>query len=159
MKFKLGLFVVLVLVVCSSCSYEAKRKTETAVEQAVERFHEQLNQEQYEIIYAESDADLRNNVTETEFISQLKYAHEQLGTTSGKAYVFIDDSIWRALRMAFGTKREIISHGNTPGSDFIIANERFAWAVEDDHPKLVSYHFQSVCKKPCAVGFGPPIER
>jgi hypothetical protein len=147
---------VLLLVGCTSCSYEAKRKTEVAVEQAVERFHQVLNQEQYQKIYAEADAELRNGVTEAEFISQLKYAHGQLGPASGKAYVFIDDSVWRAVRKAFGTKREIVTHRNWPASDLIIANERFAWAVEDDQPKLVSYHFETVCKKPCAVGFGPP---
>ena len=146
----------LLLFGCSSCSYETKRKTEVAVEQAVERFDEALNQEQYQKIYAEADVDLRTRVSEAEFVSQLKYAHEQLGPTSGKAYVFIDDSVWRALRRALGTKREIVSHRNGPASTLIIANERFSWAVEDDQPKLVSYHFQSVCRKPCAVGFGLP---
>jgi len=126
------------------------------VEEAVERFHEELNQEQYQKIYAEADADLRNRVTEAEFISQVKDAHEQLGPASGKAYVFIDDSVWRAVRKAFGSKREIVSHRGWPASDLIIANETFAWAVEDDQPKLVSYHFESVCRKPCTVGIRLP---
>lgn len=159
MKFRFAVVALLVLVGCSSCSYEAKRKTETSVEQAVVKFHEQLNNEQYQTMYAEADADLRNKVTESEFIAHLKDAHEQLGTSSAKAYVFIDDSIWRAFRKTFVTNREIVSHVNVPASELIIANERFTWAVENDQPKLVSYHFQFLCKKPCSVGFGPPIPK
>ena len=152
-RSKLALFVVLILVGCSSCAYDAKRKTETTVEQAVERFHEKLNEEQYQRIYAEADVDLRNSVREDEFIAQLRYAHEQLGRASGKAFVFIDDSVWRGLRKAFGGKREIVSHRTYPASDLIIANEQFVWAVENDQPKLVSYKFQRLCSKPCTMVF------
>jgi hypothetical protein len=151
-----AVFVALILVGCSSCSYEAKRKTETAVEQAVEKFHEELNAEEYQQIYSEADAELRGRATEAEFTAQLGSAHEQLGRTSGKAYVFIDESVWRGLRQAFGAKREIVSHGNSPVSDLIIGHEQFVWAVENDQPKLVSYKLQRVCSKPCAAGFGPP---
>ena len=156
MRSGVAVFVVLILICSASCSYEAKRKTEAAVEQAAEKFHEALNEEQYLTIYNEADVELRKNVTEGEFTAQLRFAHEQLGRVSGKVYVFIDDSVWRGLRQAFGTKREIVAHGNTPGSDLIIGNEQFVWAVENDEPKLVSYKFRRVCSKPCAVGFGPP---
>ena len=156
MRSGLAVFVGLILVGCSSCSYEAKRKTEIAVEHAVEKFHEQLNDEQYQRIYAEADSELQSSVTEADFTAQLRTAHEQFGRASGKAYVFIDDSVWRGLRKALGTKREIVSHGNTPASDLIIGNEQFVWAVENDAPKLVSYKFRRVCSKPCTVGFGPP---
>ena len=149
----LSVAIVLLVVACSSCSHEAKHKTEVAVEQAVERFHELLNRSEYQKIYQEADRDLRDKVTEQEFTAQLSYAHEQMGPTSGRAYVFIDDSIWRGLRKAIGAKREIVSHGNTPGNEFVMAHERFAWAVENDQPKLVSYQFRTVCRKPCAVGF------
>jgi hypothetical protein len=150
------LFIALILVGCSSCSYEAKRKTETAVERAVESFHQELNEEQYQRIYAEADGDLRSKVSEAEFTAQLQSAHEQLGRVSGKAFVFIDEGVWRGLRKALGRKREIVSHGNSPASDLIVGNEQFVWAVENDEPKLVSYRFQRVCSKPCTVGFGRP---
>ena len=154
MRSKLAVFVALILVGCASCSYEAKRKTESAVEQAVEKFHEELNAEQYQKIYAEADGELRVSTTEAEFTAQLQSAHEELGRASGQAYVSIDDTVWRGLRQAFGAKREIVSHGNVPASDLIIGNERFVWAVENDQPKLVSYKFRRICNKPCAVGFG-----
>ena len=156
MRFRVAVFVVLMLIGCASCSYEAKHKTETAVEQAAEKFHEELNEEQYQTIYNEADVELRNSVTEGEFTAQLRSAHEQLGRVSGKVYVFIDDSVWRGLRKAVGGRREIVAHGNTPGSDMIIGNEQFVWAVENDAPKLVSYKFRRVCSKPCTVGVGAP---
>ena len=156
MRSSVAVFGVIILIGCASCSYEAKHKTETAVEQAAEKFHEALNAEQYQTIYNEADVELRNNITEGEFTAQLRSAHEQLGRVSGKVYVFIDDSVWRGLRKAFGSKREIVAHGNTPGSDTIIGNEQFVWAVENDAPKLVSYKFRRICSKPCAIGFGPP---
>jgi hypothetical protein len=152
---KRWLWIFLVLAGCISCSYEEKGKTETALEQAVDHFHDQLNQEKYGEIYSQADAVLRNRATETEFTAQLRQAHEQLGRISGKAIVIIDDTVWRDFLKAFGNKREMISHGNSPASDLIIANERFAWAVEKDQPKLVLYEFRSVCVKPCTVGIGP----
>ena len=155
MRSKSIFVVLLILVGCCSCqSYEAKRKTEMAVEKAVEHFHEQLNEEQYQQIYDEADAELRSKVTETDFTAQLRSAHDQLGRSSSKAYVLIDETIWRGLGKAFGAKQELVSHGHFPGSELIVANERFAWAVENDQPKLVSYEFQKVCSKPCTVGIG-----
>ena len=93
MRSRLALIGVLILAGCSSCSYEAKRKTESAVEQAAEKFHEKLNEEQYQTIYYEADAELRNRVTEADFTDQLRSAHEQLGRVSGKVYVFIDEKL------------------------------------------------------------------
>src|SRR5258705_2027235 len=156
MRSKLALIAVMVLIGCSACSYETNRKTETAVERAAEKFHTELNEERYQTIYYEADEELRSKVTEAEFTAQLRSAHEQLGRVSGKVYVIIDDSVWRALQEALSTKREIVAHGNSPAGETIIGNEQFVWAVENDAPKLVSYKFRRLCSKPCAIGFGPP---
>jgi len=156
MRSRLSVFVVLSLIGCASCSYEAKRKTETAVEQAAEKFHEELNEEQYQTIYNEADVELRKSITEAEFTAQLRSAHEQFGRVSGKVYVFIDDSVWRELRKVFGTRREMVSHANVPASDLIFGTEHFVWVLENDEPRLVSYKFQRICSKPCTIGFGPP---
>ena len=152
MRLLLCAFVAVLLIGCASCSYEKKRKTETAVEQAANSFHEQLNQEQYHDIYAKADSTLQNRLSEAEFTSKIRDAHEQLGPTHNKAIVIIDDSIWRGIRNTFGSRRGIISHWNMPDSNLIIADERFSWAVENDEPKLMSYEMRSICKKPCRVG-------
>ena len=155
MRFRAGVLILMVLGGCVSCAYDEKRKVETALEKSVDTFHEQLNNEQYHEIYSQSDVSLQNGIREAEFTARLKSAHDQLGTTSGKAIVIIDDSTWRSLHLRgmFGAKRLSFSHVEMTGSDLIIANERFAWAIENDQPRLASYEFRSVCRKPCTVGF------
>jgi len=155
MRLLLCASISLVLIGCASCtSFEAKRKTEAAVEQAANNFHEQLNQEQYHDIYSQADRTLQDRLSEADFTSKLRDAHEKMGPTHNKAIVIIDGSIWRGIRNTFGSRREIISHWNMPDSSVIIADERFSWAVENDEPKLVSYEMRSICRKPCRVGFG-----
>src|SRR5687768_3428628 len=110
-------FVLTGVVACSS--YEEKRKTETAIEKAVDKFHERLNHEQYHHIYADADSALHSRISEPEFTSQIRNAHQQLGTTHDKAIVIINDSMWRGLRKTFGADREIVSHMNMPAGDLI----------------------------------------
>ncbi len=148
--------ILLVVVGSASCSYEAKRKTESAVERSVEKFHDQLNREQYHQIYEGSDPELHSRITEAEFTAQLEDAHEQMGTITGKAYVHINDGVRRALKRAFSGGRERFSHGNLASSDTGFANERFAWLIENDSPRLVSYEWKKICTKPCQIGFAIP---
>ena len=150
------LLLMLVVVGAASCSHEAKRKTETAVEQSVDQFHDQLNQQQYHEIYAESDAELRSRITEAEFTGQLLNAHEQMGTITSKASVHIDDSVGRAFRRAFSGGWERVSHGGFVSSEEVMAHERFIWAVENDSPRLVSYELGKICRKPCGIVFRQP---
>ena len=154
MRFWSLIFLMLVLVGSAACSYEEKVKTESAVEQSVDRFHDQLNQQQYHGIYEESHTELRSRVTEIEFTAQLVNAHEQLGTITGKASVIIDDGFWRAFKRVFSGGRERVIHGNFASSDEVLAHERFVWAVENDAPRLISYELQNFCRKPCRIVFG-----
>jgi hypothetical protein len=124
------------------------------VEQSVGKFHDRLNQQQYHEIYAESDPELHSRVTETEFTTQLVNVHEQMGTITGKAYVLIDDGVWRAVTRAFSGGRERVAHGNLAASDAILANESFVWTVQNDSPRLVSYKWSKLCNKPCSLAFG-----
>ena len=140
------------LISATSCSHDEKRKVETAVEQSVDKFREQLKQQQYHEIYLESDPELRSRLSETAFTAQLAAAHDY-GTSASKAIVIIDGSVWRGFKRAFSS-RELVSHVELVSSDTIMANERFAWAVENGQPKLVSYEFTPICNKPCQVGFG-----
>lgn len=142
------------LLCCASCSYEEKRKLETVLEQSVDKFHQQLNDDQYHDIYAQADAELQNRISEADFTAQLNEAHARLSTTSGKSNVILDESFWRGLRKSFGVRREKITHVEmTTGSDRILGIERFEWAVQDNQPKLVSYNLQELCQKPCTIVF------
>ena len=154
MRFWLLVLLMLLLFGSTSCSYEKRVRTELAVEQGVDKFHHQLNQQQYHEIYAGSAPELRSRTTETEFTVQLVNAHEQLGTVTSNANVMIRDGFWPRLRRAFNGGRETITHGNMATGDEILGNEIFVWAVENDLPRLVSYKFVSTCRKPCTLGFG-----
>lgn len=129
--------LMLVLVGSASCAYQERVRTESAVEQAVDKFHDQLNQQQYQEIYAGSDPELRSRVIEMEFTAQLMNAHKHLGTVSSKADVMIRDSFWPRLKRAFSGGRERITHGNIAIGDEILANEVFVWTVENELPRLV----------------------
>ncbi|MGH9906322.1 MAG: hypothetical protein ACRD8U_12165 [Pyrinomonadaceae bacterium] len=144
--------ILLVAIGTAACSYETNRRIQTAVALSVDRFHEQLNSRQFHDIYSQSDLELQNRISEDEFSAQLAAAHEQLGVSTDKAIVIIDDSVWRGLRRAF-SNRERVFHGNLVTSDSVIAHEKFVWAVENFEPKLVSYEFRFVCSKPCSIGF------
>ncbi len=155
MKFWVPIFLILAMVGCSSCAYEPGGKTETAVEQSVDKFHDRLNQQQYAEIYAESASELRTRVAEPEFAAQLAGAHNQLGTVTSKADLFFDESFWAGIKRSFSGKRNRVTHGIIADGDDILANERFIWAVNVDQPRLVSYEFVGViCRKPCKRGFG-----
>src|SRR5712672_935578 len=93
------LVILVALVGCASCAYDEKRKVETALEQWVDKFHDQLNNQQYHDIYSQSDPGLQNRVTEVKFTDQLRDAHDQLGRTSGKSIVIIGDKSWRDMHL------------------------------------------------------------
>lgn len=155
MRFWILILLMLVLVGSVSCAY--KRLDD--VEQSVDKFHDQLNQQQYHDIYAESDPELRSRITEAEFTSQLIHAREQVGTVTSRANVFSRDTFWRNLRRRFNGGREQVTHRNMAEGDEIFANEVFIWAVGAGQPKLVSYELRgATCRKPCSMGFGygPP---
>ena len=157
MKFWRYLWMLLALLVISSCgSYEEQKRVETALEQSVNRFHEELNNEQFHDIYSQADAKLQKGIDETEFTVQLKSAHDQLGRISGKAIVLLTSRAWSALSWArtFGREQNV-SDVVTPNSELVNATERFGWKIENDQPKLTSYEFRFICRRPCTVGIGP----
>ena len=97
---------MLLLVTNVSCSYEEKRTIETAVEQAVDKFHEQLKNQQYHEIYAQSAPELHSRLSETEFTTQLAAAYDY-GTSASKANVYVDAGVWRGLKRAFSNRETV----------------------------------------------------
>src|SRR5258706_14156720 len=96
MRFWFCLSILIALLVGTSCaSYEEQQKLEKVLSQTVDRFHERLNNEQFHDIYSQADASLQKRIDETAFTSQLRSAHDQLGTISGNAMVLLTS---RALR-------------------------------------------------------------
>lgn len=146
---------MLLAAVSASCSHQSGGKTEQAVEESVDRFHDQLNQQRFHEIYNESDLELRGRITETEFTAQLLDAHNQLGTVTSKANVIIDESFWVTLKRGIGGRRDHVTHGSIAEGDQIFADEVFVWAVGAGQPRLVSYKLGgATCRKPCRLGWG-----
>jgi|GEM_PF-1827147 len=150
-------WILLALVITTSCdSYEEQQKVENVLTQSVAKFHDELNKEQFHDIYLQATPSLRQRVDEARFTTQLKTAHEQLGTVSGKASVRLTPKTWKDLQWArFFGREQIVVHGDLANSDLINASERFEWKLENEEPKLNSYEFRFICKKPCAIGIGP----
>src|SRR6266550_4416824 len=154
MKTPFQLLIILLLIGCASCtSYEAKTRIDNTLNGAVDQFHARLNEERYQEIYSQADEVLRSRITEAEFTSQLKSAHEQMGQTDGKALFGFEDSFWQDLRRIVGAKREVLSAVDYPKNDRIIAHEKYAWALENGQARLVSYEFRALCRKPCSLAF------
>ena len=149
--------ILLALMVTTSCdSYEERDKVETALTQSVAKFHEQLNEEQFHEIYSQATPILRQRVAEATFTSQLKTAHDQLGTISRTGTVRLIPKTWKDLQWArFFGREQIVSHSDLANSDLINASERFEWKLENGQPKLNSYEFRFICRKPCALRIGP----
>jgi hypothetical protein len=139
---------------CSS--YEEEQKVEAALTQSLNSFHEQLNNEQFHDIYIEADPSLRQRIDETAFTNQLKNAHDQLGKVSPEKNVLLTSRAWNDLEWArFFGRKQIVFLVELPNSDLINGSEKFEWSVENNQPKLVSYEFRFICRKPCIVGIGP----
>jgi len=151
-KVRILILLIAVLVGSTSCaSYERLED----VERSVDKFHDQLNQQQYREIYVGADPELHNRITEAEFTSQLVNARNQLGTVTSKAHVGTRDSFWRKVNRIFNGGREQFTHGNRAEGDQLFAAEVFVWAVGAGEPRLVSFELSgATCRKPCSMGFG-----
>src|SRR5204863_7330719 len=96
--------LALVLIVSTPCTtYEEETKIEAALTKSLNHFHEQLNKEEFHDIYSEADTSLRERIDEMAFTSQLKNAHEQLGTIAAEVRVLLttralNDLKWARLR-------------------------------------------------------------
>ena len=81
MRFRV-LTLLMVALGWRPCSYEAKRKTESAVEQSVEKFHNQLNEISSTMRFMRrSDPVLHSRIGEAEFTGQLIKCPRRLSAT------------------------------------------------------------------------------
>ncbi len=153
---RLVLIFCFTLTICSvACEpYEEVQKKETSVEQSIEKFHEQMSAEQYHEIYAQADDALHQRISEDEFVKQLAEARHRTGRISGKAYVFIDQSISSELRRHFSNK-QIIIDTQAASCDAGRAVERFQWSIEGVNTKLVSYELRQILERGKVYGIGP----
>jgi hypothetical protein len=145
------LLAVLMSTACSS--YEEEQKVEVVLTQSVNRFHEQINNEQFHDIYMEADPSLRQRIDEAAFTNQLKNAHDQLGKVSPEKKVLLASRAWNDLEWSrFFRRKEIVFLHELPDRDLINASERFEWSVENNQPKLARTSFGSFVESPAQSG-------
>lgn len=150
------LSILLVLFMGTACvTYEEETRIDAALTQAINHFHEELNNEQFHEIYMEADPSLRQTIDEPGFTNQLRDAHNQLGNVAAETHVLLSTRALNDLHWARLLRRpQLVTHAELPNSNLINASERFQWRIEDNQPKLTSYDFRFICRKPCSIGIG-----
>ncbi len=102
---------------------------------AVAKFHQQLDAEQYDQIYAEADPALRQASTHRDFIALMSAVHRKLGKiqdATGESFNVNWGTSGTQVRMSYKTK--------FAGGD---AEETFVWHVVADRPLLLNYNINS----------------
>ena len=102
---------------------------------AVAKFHQQLDAEQYDQIYAEADPALRQASARRDFVALMSAIHRKLGKTqdaTGESFNVNWSTSGTQVRMSYKTK--------FAGGD---AEETFVWHVVADRPVLLNYNINS----------------
>ena len=123
--------VALVAILCG-CSMSAD--TELA-EQAVQKFHEQLNVGRFDAIYAESAGELKRATTQQDFIAILDAVHRKLGNTK------VSDKT--ASTVNYQTSGSFVTLRYQTTFDGGSAQEQFVFRLQDHAAALVGYNINS----------------
>lgn len=127
---KLILTVVLVLGV--SCSLQKYR---TTGENAVSKFHGQLNAEQYHEIYVQTDDGFRKATSEQQLTEYLQAVHRKLGEAKDAKQVG-----WRVNATTAGTQVFLAYRTTFAEGD---ATEEFVFIVNGNNSRLLRYNIES----------------
>jgi|SRR5580698_6530375 hypothetical protein len=129
-----GLLVVVAAIMLWSCGKSAYHNYRLSAA-AVDRFHEQLNQADYETIYGEATDEFRNAGTREDELKFLETVHEKMGN-SGKMSARGFHMNWQGGRLSVNQVYE---------TQFALgkAQEGFVWIIEDERPRLQTYHIDS----------------
>jgi hypothetical protein len=121
-------------IVLSSCG--AATKHIELAKQSVERFHSQLDSEQYSAIYDAADAKFHSAVTEADFAKLLEAIHRKLGK--------VRDSNLKGENISWYTGQGATVR-LTYDTDFAsgTGTEEFVWHIGGDHPTLYRYNINS----------------
>ena len=126
----LGL-VALASILCA-CSMSA----DTAIaEQAVPRFHEQLDAARFDSIYDASGDELKKASTEKDFVALLEAVHRKLGNTKSS-----EKTGWN---VNYQTSGSFVTLGYKTSFDGGDAQEQFVYRLQDKAALLVGYHINS----------------
>lgn len=103
---------------------------------AVQEFHQQLNAEQYEEIYRNSDEGFRVGLSHDELINFLQAVHRKLGDAGQTSQV--------SMRAESNTRGTFIIAWYSTAFASGKAKEAFTWTKRNGGPKLSQYHIESM---------------
>ncbi len=104
-------------------------------EQAVPRFHEELDAGQFDAIYEASADELKQATTQREFVAFLDAVHRKLGNTKAS-----DKTGWNVNYQTSGSFVTLAYKTTFDGGS---AQEQFVFRLQDKAAILVGYHVNS----------------
>jgi Protein of unknown function (DUF4019) len=121
-------------ILLSSCSGSVKALE--IAKQNVDKFHSQLDTEQYAVIYAAADDKFHQATSESEFTKILQAIHRKLGTVQKSDLGNMNIS-WYT-----GQGETVTLVYNTTFAQGT-GTEQFVWHVKDSNASLYGYHINS----------------
>jgi len=127
-------FLVVAALVAALCGCSMSADTATA-EQAVPKFHEQLDAGHFDEIYEQAADDLKKVASQQDFVQLLEAIHRKLGDTKSA-----DKTGWNVNYQTSGSfvtlnYKTVFAEGD--------AQEQFVFRLQDKAALLVGYHINS----------------
>ncbi len=120
---------VVMLTACSGSSDIA------LAERAVESFHQQMNAQQFEVIYDEAAEEFQKSDSKEQIVNFLRIVTTKLGDVSSAKKVSWD--------VNFALSQTTVALGYATQFKEEVAREQFVYRVKDSQAKLVSYSVQA----------------
>jgi hypothetical protein len=127
----IGIVLLVVLYSCGRSAYGFYKIANSATV----RLHQQLNQAQYEQIYAEASDEFRNHGTRLESLEFLKKLHDVLGAQKS--------SSMKNIKVNRTNKGTFVSLVYDTAFELGRADEQFVWMIDGDQAILYGYHVNS----------------
>lgn len=127
--------LVLIAILAATMSGCAITVDKTAAEQAVAKFHAQLDAGHFDEIYDGTSADLRKMSSKQDLVALLESVHHRLGTTKSST-----EQSWTVNYRGSGSfvtlkYKTVYSEGEV--------DEQFIYKMQGNTPSLAGYHFNS----------------
>lgn len=126
-----GVILLLLMWQCGSAFVQGRKQANAAVH----HFHQQLNTEEYEEIYRESDDGFKAGQNHDELIEFLQAVHRKLGNAG--------DATRTSIRVDTNTHGTFITTWYRTAFATGSATEMFIWVESSGTLKLYGYHIQS----------------
>lgn len=146
MKFALLLSIVFSIITVA-CPLDEHHKLEKRLEDKIKRFHAQLSEEKFVEIYNETNDELKQQKSESEFAENLKSVKNKTGKIKNSGWVDLPSDYKRYARFAVNINEEKIEYKNILTCENGIGIEKFLFYVSNEKIEVISYELEKVGKK------------